>query len=363
MRILFFLCLITIAATCIQCHQRLSTQVDPYTRPKEIEGLTFVAPRRPFTTDSPMESVKKVGAEWIAIIPYAFTRPGEPKVHYDSNKQWWGEGKEGCEVTIELAKAAGLKVMLKPQVWVPRGWTGDMDFEQDSAWVSWEKDYRNYILPMAAIAEAQKVDLFCLGTEFKIACRKRAPFWCQLIKDVRTVYKGKVTYAANWDEYLDIPFWKELDYVGVNAYFPLINAPTPDVPSIVNGWKPVIEKMERLQSKVDRPIIFTEFGYLSVAGCTYNTWELEDKMHELPLNEQAQANAYEALFQAFWNKKWWQGGFVWKWFPETPDAQARGFRDYTPQGKIGTETLKKWYAKGVMEAEPTTSISNQNPEK
>jgi hypothetical protein len=342
MRIALY-CMLT---SLLHCNQPIGTQLESFEKPKAIEGLTLVAPRNPMTNSDAIKNIKTVGSEWIAVVPYAFSRPNEARVYYESNnKRWWGESKEGCEATIQMAKEAGLKVMLKPQVWIPRGWTGDMDFEQDTAWVSWEKDYQAYILPMAALAQEQQVDLFCLGTEFKIACRKRTAFWKQLIKEVRTIYKGKVTYAANWDEYPEVSFWEELDYVGINAYFPLVDASTPDIETIEKGWTPVLEKMERFQRKVNRPIIFTEFGYLSIAGCTYNTWQLEDNMNTLPINELAQANAYEALFRTFWQKDWWQGGFVWKWFPETPSSDGRSFRDYTPQGKLAETTLKTWYNK------------------
>ncbi|NJK82690.1 MAG: hypothetical protein HC912_01615, partial [Saprospiraceae bacterium] len=201
------------------CQQQLTSRSALEHLPKPIEGLSFVAPPRPFSSD-PMPLVKSVGAEWIAVIPYGFTRLGDSVVHFDENKQWWGEGRAGCEETIRLAHAAQLNVMLKPQIWIPQGWTGDLDFENDQQWAIWEKSYEDYLLRFATLAAEKKVAMLCIGTEFKISVQKRPDFWRSLIAKVRTQYSGKLVYAANWDEYPLISFWDDLDYIGINAYFP-----------------------------------------------------------------------------------------------------------------------------------------------
>jgi hypothetical protein len=35
----------------------------------------------------------------------------------------------------------------------------------------------------------------------------RPKYWQELILEIRKVYKGKLTYAANWDEFKRVPFW------------------------------------------------------------------------------------------------------------------------------------------------------------
>lgn len=311
---------------------------------KAIEGLTFVAPPGEFP-NNPMPPIVNVGADWIAIIPYAFTRIGEAQVYYGSSRQWWGERVEGIEETIRLAREQDIKVMLKPQVYIPGSWTGNLDYENQEDWENWETGYEEYILLMADIAQKFELELFCVGTEFKISANKREDYWRTLIEKIRAVYKGELVYASNWDAYENVPFWDAIDYVGINAYFPLVNEKTPTVEALKTAWKPILKTMEAFQEKVNRPIIFTEFGYLSVDGCTYNTWELESKVRSLSINEQAQANAYQALFETFWKEDWWLGGFLWKWFPNMEGGEGYNSRDYTPQEKKGAETLKEWYLK------------------
>ena len=217
---------------------------------KKIKGLNFVAPPNPYSND-PMEAVRKIGANWIAVIPYAFTRINRPAVSYNADWQWWGERPEGVQKTIELAKSSGVNVILKPQVYVPGGWTGDLDFKSEKDWQNWEKDYEAFLIPFAKMADSLNVEIFCVGTEFKKSVRKREEFWRSLIKKVHKIYKGKLTYAANWDEYLDVPFWDALDYAGINAYFPLTRSKTPEISELKKAWKPYLKEIRQFYKKVN----------------------------------------------------------------------------------------------------------------
>ena len=61
-------------------------------------------------------------------------------------------------------------------------------------------------------------------------------YFKQLIKDVRAVYAGKLTYAENWDCYADVPFWSDLDYIGMDAYFPIAEGSNPSEQELEEGW-------------------------------------------------------------------------------------------------------------------------------
>ncbi|MEM6723389.1 MAG: hypothetical protein AAF598_05080, partial [Bacteroidota bacterium] len=45
--------------------------------------------------------------------------------------------------------------------------------------------------------------------------------WRTIIRSARQHYTGELTLAANFDNYREISFWDELDFIGINAYFPL----------------------------------------------------------------------------------------------------------------------------------------------
>ncbi|MGH1338141.1 MAG: glycoside hydrolase family 113 [Aureispira sp.] len=105
--------------------------------------------------------------------------------------------------------------------------------------------------------------------------------WKKLIKEVRGVYNGKLTYAANFDNYQEVAFWKQLDFIGINAYFSLRDANSTFQDSadlkaqLKRGWQNVFEDIEgytNSQKLKDKPLIFTELGYISRENATIEPW-------------------------------------------------------------------------------------------
>ena len=80
-------------------------------------------------------------------------------------------------------------------------------------------------------------------------------------------------------------------------------------------------------------------------GCAGKTWELEKNIRNMTPNQEAQANAYQALLSSWWEKDFWAGGFVWKWFPDGEGHEGYPDKDYTPQGKMAENVLKSWYSR------------------
>ena len=72
----------------------------------------------------------------------------------------------------------------------------DLQISGKPEWFS--RVYRPFILSMAKIAEEEKVDLFAVGSEYAGTIDRTAE-WLQTIREVRAVYKGKLTYVGNHD--------------------------------------------------------------------------------------------------------------------------------------------------------------------
>ena len=88
--------------------------------------------------------------------------------------------------------------------------------------------------------------------------------------------------------------------------------------------------------KVQRPILFTEFGYRSIEKTTEKPWEHGRAAYE-PV---AQSVAFQALFKSVWQEPWMAGGFIWKWrFFE--EAGGHGDASYTPQGKPAMKVIER----------------------
>lgn len=306
----------------------------------KIDGISLEASRE-LIDSAGLVPVERIGAEWVALMPYAFVREKEGIVHYNWPKQWVGERVDGIREDIKTCRKLGFKIMLKPHVWVGRGiYTGDY-IPGASSTDLFESSYSDYILTFARLAEEMHVELFCIGTEWRALVKDSPQYWNQLIDSVRTGYSGKLTYAANWDEYKETPFWDKLDYIGINAYFPLTDKKSPTNEDLRQGWTPFIQQIERVSGSNGKPILFTEYGYRSVEGTAIKPWESYNK---LPESAVAQQQALEVLYQSVWNKHWMAGGFLWKWKMLESRWEGRA-TDYTPQHKPAEEVVKKWYAK------------------
>jgi hypothetical protein len=303
------------------------------------KGMNLVAPIEQIDK-STFAELKANHVNAISLIPYAFVNTDKATVQYNKEKQWWGERPEGIIECNQLAKNQGMTVMLKPHLWISHEfYTGNLDFPTTAKWKKWETAYENYILEFAELAEKEHIALFCFGTELGNAVQKRPEYWQQLIVKIKKVYHGKLTYAANWDDYDKVPFWKELDYIGIDAYFPLSEEANPSVAELNLAWQKHLGKMEVTSKRFGKKVLFTEFGYRNSAYATQAPWT--EKNNER--NEDAQANAYEALFQSLSNKTWFDGGFAWKWYADGYFKEDKNRVDYTPQGKPALLSLKKGY--------------------
>lgn len=311
-----------------------------------INGVSFVAPSRELTND-PFPPLKMINANWIAVMPYAFVNEEIAEVIFDHGKQWWGEQSTGVIGTIVLAKEQHFNIMLKPHVWVRgQGWTGDFQLDNEVDWEKWESSYTSYILNHARIADSLDVEAFCIGLEFRNVVRERPQFWVGLIEEVRAVYHGQITYAANWDNYQNVTFWQDLDFIGIDAYFPVSQNETPSVREMKKSWQKEKEQLMAFSEKYGKPIVFTEYGYRSIDKTAGNQWELvHHRRYEGLPNFEAQENAYKALFESFWEEPWFYGGFLWKWYPYDQDKIDPDNSDYTPQKKPVEKVIKEWYKK------------------
>lgn len=308
---------------------------------KKINGICFVAPPHQVTTTH-LKPIKSIHANWIAITPYAFSRPNSPKVTFNHQKQWRGETENGTIETIKAAKKLGLKIMMKPHIWVMgQGWAGEYDLQSEEDWKNWESDYRKYILRFAKISDSLSVEMICIGTEYKKAVQKRPEFWIDLITDIRSFYDGQITYAANWDNFENVTFWDKLDYIGIDAYFPISKTETPEVSELSEKWQPVFGRLKDFSAQNKKSILFTEFGYRSMAYTAAGHWEMDNQ--NATVNLEGQQNALQALFNTFWRQNWFSGGFLWKWYSNHSQNGGNNDSHYTPQNKPAEQTVRHWY--------------------
>lgn len=318
-----------------------NAQIEKPEIPEMIKGVSFVAMRGEMTSDI-VQPFKDYNANFVAVHPYGFMRDLEnPAVIHNSDRQWYGERVDGTRQSIEMFHQEGLQVMLKPQIWIGRGnYTGTMQLANDEKWKILEESYEPFILAFARVAQETNTEIFCIGTELESFVAARPEYWNKLIKKIRNVYKGKLTYAGNWDSYKNEPFWDQLDYIGVDAYFPVSDQKTPDIATVKAGWKKWMVELSSLSRKHNKKILFAEYGYVSADYAGKEPWLNAGEDRES--NEQAQQNLLQAQYELIWKQDWFAGGFLWKHHGENG---RRGFeKRFTPQGKAAAKTVTNAYA-------------------
>ena len=293
--------------------------------------------------------LKQNNIKWITLVAWSFQENCEsPDIrHHNGDSTQIRQMNANWLRRLKRVRAAGYKVFVKPHVWVSQTdggkWRSDIFPTNDKNWESWKKGYRDFILRYATLAQQAQAEMFCIGTEFTRLSLEKPRFWKSLIKEVRTVYSGKITYAANWyKEYENIRFWKDLDYIGIQAYFPLTKTKNPNTRQIAKGWAKHLPTIEAVQKKHKRKVLFTELGYKSTADSAISPWEWiehSDKQKE-DYSGETQANCYAAFFNTVWKKDWFAGVHIWQLRSDFKKSNRKAFNlDFTPQGKPAEQVI------------------------
>ena len=315
-------------------------------KPDKFNGVSLVASREPISSEH-ITPIIEVNANAVAVMPYGFMETlSNPNFKFNTERQWKGERVDGVRKATQLLHSQGLKVMVKPHIWIRKGeFTGDIKMASEEDWKQFEKSYEEYILLYANMAAEENAEVFCLGTELYEFTNRRSEFWKQLIAKVRTVYKGKITYAENWDKVEKVTFWNELDFIGVDAYFPLSEGRSPNIEELRASWEPHKSQLRDLSNKYDRKVLFTEYGYRNTDYATRQPWD--SSREKASFNNELQSNALMALYQEFWKEDWFSGGFLWKWFHDHEKAGGSMDNQFTPQNKPALQVVKGFYGEMV----------------
>jgi hypothetical protein len=321
---------------------------------------------------SSFRALRYLGVDWISIHSW------DP-LQRDVHSPGWAAPRRPPMIPnlgrlVANAHAAGLKVMVKPHLEMrgyeptpdeirifrgtddaarrkllerlrkqtegrPRVWHNDIEMKTEDDWQAWFIQYEGYILAYARKATEAGVDAFCVGRETDKAAIAREADWRRLIARVREVFKGPLTYSANFDGYARIGFWDALDVIGISAYFPLAEEvevePTPE--RLAAAWDEIMAPLEAFARKANRRVVFTEIGYPAVPSAARRPWD--DARG--PADVWVQGRLYEAALRAVSRRPFLTGTFFWLW-----EGVARPpFRDasFSIQDKPASFVMARWY--------------------
>ncbi|MGH7284764.1 MAG: glycoside hydrolase family 113 [Polyangiaceae bacterium] len=307
--------------------------------------------------DRTLVEAKAMGAEWIAITPFGRVANLEGRGVDLTFEAPFEENRKNIVRAIEMAHARGLKVMLVPHLWVESGeWRAKIDPGTDAGWDAWAKSYGTFVTTWAKVAEETHAEMFSSGVELRSwVTTSRAPSFSTVLKQIRAVYHGILTYSGNWDDVDHTVILGDLDVIGVNAFFPLADHDGAKIGELMKGGERVRAKVHDLAETWQKPVLFTEIGYTTRENCAIKPWEWPDNMANVKIDEVAQAEAYEALIAPLLDEPDFAGFFVWRVYADPDDVSQEAEWGFSPRGKLAEVVMRDafaapWACDGVRRA-------------
>lgn len=310
----------------------------------KVRGMHFFGGR----VDSlKITELTKGNIEHVILVPYADQEDYNTPMGKLSEERLLRRDSSYSS-TIAIAQKMGVDVIIKPHIWIyapsDGKWRADIWMDSEEDWNEWESNYTDFILTYAELSERFQLPLFCIGNEYYLSTTKHPDYWKGLIKQVREIYSGELVYGANWDrEYKELPFWDELDYIGIQSYFPLTDHDDPEYEKIRSGWDSHLKEIKSISDQFDKKVIFTELGYKSTPDAARLPWAWEDFMgNQLTrISNKTQAFCYQAFFDKVWDQDWFAGVMIWQW--QSHDDGESANHNFTLKGKPAFDEMAKGF--------------------
>jgi hypothetical protein len=241
---------------------------------------------------------------------------------------------------VGQARERGFTVMLRPlldEASILPHWRGEIQPASVSAWFA---SYGALLVSYGRIAQRMGADSIGVGSELN-SMEPDVDGWRGLIAQVREVFSGQITYSVNWETNATdfrTGFWPLLDFLSVDAYFPLDRTPAvATVPQMMSDWQRWLDLLQGLDRPFGKPIVFTEVGVAPKLGAHLKPWN-QQAGSQLDLNEQSayyQATC-AATTRTISGLYWWAAG------PELPSGLSAS--DYNPLGRPAEAAMQSCYA-------------------
>ncbi len=320
-------------------------------------------------TAETLDELARIGANWVSLTPFGRIWSVESTSIDPVFEAPYTENVQGIIKTVEMAHARGMRVLLIPHLWVETGgWRGAIDPGSEAAWDDYVGNYTAFVEGWAKVAERAHADAFSIGVECNSWSGRRGADWERLIAKVRAGFSGLLTYSANWDEAEHVLFWDQLDFIGINAFYPLAHDNDSDLAHYVKstlgldefyplghkGEAPsktyvrnaalIAKQIESWTSVLDMPVVFAEIGYTTREQAAIEPWRWPDGMVAVKVDEAEQVRGLQALFDAFLPHRWFSGFFLWRYYNYLHDVSQEAIWGFSPRGKVAEQTLQAAFA-------------------
>jgi len=319
-----------------------------------IKGFTYgyAARRGDLSSAEAKESLLRlldIGVNWVCLAFTVFQKTcSSTEIMFDFKRT--PTDKEITE-TINGLREKGVAVCLKPILNCADGvWRAQIDFPdsdmlgRDRYWDDWFASYTAFITHYAEIARDTHCEMFCAGCEMGATERKES-HWRECLGKIREIYGGLLVYNTNHGDEGKVKWFDAVDYIGTSAYYPVAKKPGASKDTMLENWRKVSGRLEKISKKYGKQILFMEIGCRSAAGCTTMPWDFAHK--DLPVSEDEQANFYDSCLKVFSGESWFAGVFWWDWGVKIYGDKETAKKDdgFNIHLKKAEKVVRKWYAK------------------
>lgn len=255
--------------------------------------------------------------------------------------------------TIREAHARGLQVLLFPIVRLEvqknsDEWRGTLAPRAGDL-TALLSSYQRALVRLAELAARERVALLSIGSELSTLDVDHDA-WVPIIAAVRKVYRGGLLYSGNWDHYERVAIYDLVDYAGLCVYFPLGERGQPtDDETLRKRWQALREKLVGFSTRIARPLVLAEVGYLSQRGAAAWPW---DEGASQPVDLEEQRRCYEA-FRSTWQDAPPAGVYFWNWYGWGGPTSG----GYTPRNKPAAGEIRRFFLSGGEASRPSRSNS------
>jgi hypothetical protein len=270
-----------------------------------------------------LDVLADMNLNWVAVTDHLYM----PDLHRPELRGRQAR-PEAMTRFVTHARNRGIQVLFKPHIWSRSfwggtTWHGSIEMRSEADWQAFFKNYGDWIVEHARVAQAAGAGAFCVGTELQGTVHREAE-WRELIRRVREVFEGPLTYSASFGEWEQITWWDALDCVSITAYWPIVPEDRePTEAAIRAGWRDIFARLEPFKARVGRPIVFTELGYTASGRAHHAPWE----HHEVAPDPALQARLYRVSLDEIARSGVVDGVLLWKWFTADHRSVARTERD------------------------------------
>lgn len=264
-------------------------------------------------------------------------------------------------IFLAAAEKAHIRVTLRPVLnenaliaQNPFAWRGSIEPQNRAAWF---RSYRKLLLPYVTAAEAGHAATFVLGTELNSL--EGSPQWTGLVRSLRSVYRGQLTYDENYDEFASGSANPPVQSHDVDAYPQLGVPPSASVARLTWSWDAWLGAHPL---SVRRELTISEIGIDAVAGAYENPWDWLSRASK-PIDARVQAAWYQAACNALSTEQIGGGIYYWEVNFDANPTQPRAFESdrLTFLDRPGQQVIRNCFARLSSRVHETSSTRLRAP--